>query len=310
MDEHRLAAWLRHNDRLLTAAGCVALGLTPGARRHLVKRGRLRPVGHGILVDASAEWTPELATRVALLRAGDGAVASHLTAAALWDLVAALPATPHITVGRDRRMRVPGVVVHQSRVAWETGVRRGLPVTSASRTLLDLAALPSMTPQRLTSLTDEALQRRLTAVPKLVAMVRWWPGGRCQGGPRLLQVLDAGGHLSAPEASVLERRMAKILARLHQEHGLPEPVVEHRVEGGRWRLDFAWPALLFSVEVDGYLWHRSRRKFDYDRDRGTALTSSGWILLPFSWTQVVEEPGTVAERILGTYRWVSSLRAS
>lgn len=41
--------------------------------------------------------------------------------------------------------------------------------------------------------------------------------------------------------------------------GLPQPVREHRFHPTRrWRFDFAWPAHLLALEIDGATWSQGR----------------------------------------------------
>jgi very-short-patch-repair endonuclease len=51
--------------------------------------------------------------------------------------------------------------------------------------------------------------------------------------------------------------------------------------GRKWRLDFAFPAAMVAVEVDGSV-HRIKGRFTGDLDKHNALTIAGWRLLRFS----------------------------
>ncbi len=66
--------------------------------------------------------------------------------------------------------------------------------------------------------------------------------------------------------------------------GLPSPVREHRpVKGRRWRFDFAWPALLLAVEVEGGAWtggrHRRGEGRERDCEKYNEAAVRGWMLL-------------------------------
>jgi len=66
--------------------------------------------------------------------------------------------------------------------------------------------------------------------------------------------------------------------------GLPEPEREYRFhQSRRWRFDLAWPAFLFSVEVDGGVWIAGRhvRGAGYEADcvKGAAALILGWRVL-------------------------------
>ena len=61
--------------------------------------------------------------------------------------------------------------------------------------------------------------------------------------------------------SELERAILALI----RDAGLPEPQVNVIVCGHL--VDFWWPRERLVVEVDGYLWHKSRRSFEEDRRR-------------------------------------------
>lgn len=66
--------------------------------------------------------------------------------------------------------------------------------------------------------------------------------------------------------------------------GLPTPEREHRIlPPRRWRTDFAWPALMLAVEVEGGIFtggrHTSPTGFAKDIEKYNALTLAGWKLL-------------------------------
>lgn len=94
--------------------------------------------------------------------------------------------------------------------------------------------------------------------------------------------------------SLLESRGAALLDR----HGLGGWVFHHPV--GRYELDFAFPAQRVAIEVDGWGTHGTRVGFEKDRERDAWLTSRGWVVLRFTWRQVVNRPGTVAARVRET----------
>jgi hypothetical protein len=63
--------------------------------------------------------------------------------------------------------------------------------------------------------------------------------------------------------------------------GLPEPECEYRFARPRqWRFDFAWPALLLAVEVEGGSWnggrHTSGAGFAADCEKYNEATLRGW----------------------------------
>jgi very-short-patch-repair endonuclease len=81
---------------------------------------------------------------------------------------------------------------------------------------------------------------------------------------------------------------AEYLLLLHlRAAGLPEPVREHRFHPSRrWRFDFAWPAAMLAVEVEGGSWIHGRhvrgRGFAADCDKYNAAVLLGWRVLRFT----------------------------
>jgi very-short-patch-repair endonuclease len=64
--------------------------------------------------------------------------------------------------------------------------------------------------------------------------------------------------------------------------GLPEPVREYKyIPGRRFRLDFAWPALKFGVEVQGMV-HRIKKQFEADIYKRQLGLLAGWKILEVS----------------------------
>jgi AbiEi antitoxin C-terminal domain len=108
------------------------------------RAGLLVAVHPGVSRLARARPSPQQALRAAAVAAGG--VASHLSAAWLWGA----PVTPvdpiDVTVSdRRRSSRVAGVRVHRptDRLDLVAVERRGVPVTSPLRTLLDVGAVAS-----------------------------------------------------------------------------------------------------------------------------------------------------------------------
>jgi very-short-patch-repair endonuclease len=163
-----------------------------------------------------------------------------------------------------------------------------IPVTDATRTLLDLAAQVDIS--RLEVALDDALRRRLTSLPRLKwllstvgrgkkgsAILREFVAERCDNGP-------------IPE-SVLETRLWKPLTRL----GVPPPIKQHPVLDGRYRIDFAFPHAMVAVEAQSYTWHSSRASWERDIEKHNALTELGWTVIYLTWTDLREDPrGSIA----------------
>lgn len=297
----RLARWLRAHDGVITRGEAERIGAPPSAQRRLVRAGRWVRVHPGVFAESSAKLNPTMALRAALAAAGTSAMASHRSAGWLWDLLEKAPGRPSITVPRGRCPSLDGVVVHRSTHTGATRSRQGLRVTDPVRTLIDLAA----TGAKLSTLVDRALYERLVTVAHLERATRPDPDVRRPGVAKLRRHLRERGHIDVPEASELERRMRAVLRRAHAEHGIPLPQPEVAWQAGRYRVDFAWPEILLGVEVDGYVWHASEASLAYDLRRRNALQAAGWLILAYTWHQVVHDEDRVLDEVVHAFwtRW-------
>lgn len=73
--------------------------------------------------------------------------------------------------------------------------------------------------------------------------------------------------------------------------GLPKPECEYKfAPKRRWRFDFAWPALMLAVEIEGGVWsggrHTSGVGFTLDCEKYNEATILGWRVLRVTGEQV------------------------
>jgi very-short-patch-repair endonuclease len=268
-----------------------AHGLTDDAVHRRLRSGRLIQAHPGVylLPGAPETWRQQLFA--GCRAAGRDAVASHRSAAALWRLSDA--GELEVTVRRSKGPTPRGVVVHRSRdlVPEHTTWRDGIPVTNPLRTMVDLGAVLR------DHLVADALERGLVARLFTVAALEWVladvakPGRRGCGALRRL--LDDRALGTARPDSVLEPRMARLL----RSYGFPPAAFQHEVPEARARVDFAYPERRLAIEVDGYEVHGTARAMEADHDRHNRLVAAGWVVLRFTWHQVVRQPGSVARRL-------------
>lgn len=157
----------------------------------------------------------------------------------------------------------PGIQVHRSRILEprDVWIRQGLPVTSPSRTLLDIAV--SATDRQLELAFDRGIVEKILR-PTHVADILRRAGGH-RGRARLATLLDQErGGLTLTRSELEEQ-----LLTLIRQARLPEPEVN--VPFGSWKLDFYWPGARFALEVDGYKYHSSRYRFERDRRKDNEL---------------------------------------
>jgi very-short-patch-repair endonuclease len=68
-------------------------------------------------------------------------------------------------------------------------------------------------------------------------------------------------------------------------------------DGVAYQADFLWRAERLIAETDGRDVHTTRKAFEHDRLRDQRLTLAGYTVVRFTWRQVVDEPGSVAEAL-------------
>jgi hypothetical protein len=211
----------------------------------------------------------------AVLACGPGAVLSHRTAAAHWGLLRTDQTRIDVTTLRGRH-GAPGIRLHRSRSldAQDTTHHEGIPITTVSRTLLDLAstARPSEL-ERALAQTERLHLYDHRAIESTIAAAK---------GHRGTQVL-ARATTRAPKWTRNEWE-AEFLALIRQA-GLPEPQINDAFDApghGHCEPDYHWPLHRVIVELDGFETHGTRAAFHADRAKDAALTASGYRILRFT----------------------------
>jgi very-short-patch-repair endonuclease len=247
---------------VVTTAQLEAAGIGRRGVAHRVAHGRLTRVLRGVYRVGPVE--APFAREMAAVLATGGAL-SHHSAAMVWGLRAPQDGPVHITVASGARNRA-GVRIHRS-PSLKAAVHNGLPLTTAARTLHDLA--PALPPAELDRAVEEAQIRGLVTARELT--------GRAAAAiaePRLTR-------------SEAERRLLKLIQRAR----LPRPATNVRVAG--WEVDAFWPAERLVVEVDGYAYHGNRAAFERDRRKDAALVAAGYTVIRITWRQLADEPFAV-----------------
>lgn len=260
------------------------MGLTPEQIQTRLEKGALLSVHRGVYrVGHSAPST--LASYLAAVRAcGDSAVLSGLAAAHLWGIVRGPRPPPEVTAPTQRR--VAGVACRRCRnlSRQDTGLWRGIPVTSLARTMIDLS--PLLTQPDLARAFHEASVRHRLAPEQVEAALARRPN---VPGARALRAVLRG---DVPVTlSTLESRF---LALLHR-HSLPLPGTNTRF--GKRRLDCRWPDRGLVVELDSYLAHRTRHAWEEDRRRERLVRAAGLEFRRYTWDDVVSSPGMMLREL-------------
>lgn len=294
--EQVLAALARRQHAVFSGRQAVERGVTRKMLRSRLAAGWLNRLDHDVFHIAGTPVTWQAKVMAAVLAGGPGAVASHRTAAALWGLDDFPRGTPEVTVPRGVRLRRTGVRVHSSTDLDRCGtrLRERIPVTDPARTLLDLARRPG--DGRLLDAIESARRLGLTSWAELAATLAKHARPGRPGIRRLRGVIAANIHRDEVTDSTLELLVLALL----RERGLPEPVLHHRLvgpDGGFLaEIDLAYPPLRIAIELDGSV-HREREVFEHDRPRQNGIVLQGWIVLRFTWRDLVEHPDEIVAAV-------------
>jgi very-short-patch-repair endonuclease len=285
MSQRKLRLLAERQHGLVTTRDISEL-LTRERGRSAERLGWLIEVRPHVYRLSGAQPTWKQAVMAAVLVAGRHAVASHVTAAALWRLPGfpAGSATPiEVTVPRGRRPQLDEIAVHQTIIGPGCHAARvdRVPVTDAARTLCDLDGVVSR--DVLGGLVDDALMRKLVTIAALnETFAELRQGSRRSRG--MARVLAERGVEWDDADSPPEARLVRWLV----EAGLPQPVQQERID--RFRVDLAYPGRGVFIEYDGFDAHVTRTAFDHDRRRGNALAlRPGAIVLRFTSSSTREE---------------------
>ncbi|HEX9823351.1 MAG TPA: type IV toxin-antitoxin system AbiEi family antitoxin domain-containing protein [Actinomycetota bacterium] len=283
------AAVARGQHGVLSRVQALERGLSPAAVDRRVAAGRWETIYPGVFRIAGAPSSWEQQLMAAVLHAGLGALVSHRAAAALWSLDGAQPGL--VEIATPRRLRAEGVLAHQTRRSRLRAATVGaIPVTDVPRTLLDLGSVtrPAIVEQAL----DDALRRGLCTLDELRVRLKS-DGGRGRRGAGVLRaLLDERDPASAAHESLLETRLARLIADAY----LPPPIPQYEVRDGARliaRVDFAWPDELVAVEADGYRFHSGAAAWRRDRARRNELTRRGWGVFHVTWHDVTKRPNAL-----------------
>jgi very-short-patch-repair endonuclease len=248
--------------------------------------------------DSAAQWKHELFAALCSCPPKQRASAAvfRRSAAALWGLDGfvrggvPLPVELAVTRGAGSSKGPYRLLRVRSFGPGDLAVFEGLPVTSVKRTLIDLGQVADSglmeraleSALRTSRVTVQELQATLQAVPAL------------RGTRALRSLLAARPPGQVPTESDAETLFVQLVRRA----GLPPPQRQFvvRTPEGDFRLDHAWPEVRVAVEIDGAATHASPAALARDLRRQNmillALSLAGWVLLRFTWADLVCEPHT------------------
>jgi hypothetical protein len=271
-------------DELL---GC---GLSkPGIARR-VRTGRLHWRYQRVYAVGHPSLTLQGQFLAAVKACGPGAVLSHFSAAALWEMADWDQRAFEVTV-RDTTTRLhPGIRVHRTRYLdpVDTRIQRGVPVTAPARTALDLCSVLAYQAAR-RAVRQGLGPLKLFTIPKLLEIAD--RQGRRPGALRLKRIIAT----AAPTASVLEDVVLDLILKA----GLPKPEINTPLWiGGRKVIpDFRWPQWKLIVEADGRTWHGDPIAREDDAERQALLEDYGERVVRVTWAQATTGRAATMKRL-------------
>ncbi len=274
---------------LVTRRQLLADALSAGGIAHWLKSRRLFRVHRGVFAFTAAPLAPEARWMAAVLACGEGAALSHYAVAAAWSMLRYEEWRPvDVTILGRSRQAAEGIKPHRTRHLPPSSLTivRGIPATTVSRTLIDLADVaPDNHLRRAVDEADRLGWLNLRDLHEHAAKAH----GR-HGLPRIHALLNRHRPTGLTRSD-LERRFLSVTDAV----SLPRPLINKKIHNHE--VDFHWPDRRLVVEVDGYEWHRTRARFEDDRARDRTLTVAGWRVVRFTDRAPKDEPHTVRAQL-------------
>ena len=271
----QVAAVAEHQRGLITARQALLAGLSRDQCEHAAEVAGWQRLARGLYALPGSDPTWQRDALAACLLAGTLAVATDLTAAALWGWCSP-PLLPEIAVPARHSGRTPLAKVHRRDVSLvDQATRQGIRCTSASRTLVDLAGRVER--GRLQLFVDDALCGG-AASPFSVAAAARRAGRRGRAGMGALDAELAVWTEDIEPGSAAEMRLLRRLRDL----GALDVVSQHEIhdaDGFIARVDVAIIERQHAFEYDSDRYHNPRR-WVRDEARYARLRAAGWRVDP------------------------------
>ncbi|NIK56670.1 DUF559 domain-containing protein [Kribbella shirazensis] len=228
---------------------------------------------------------PGLPADTVAVLAYDG-VLSHVSAAAASGLpLLVAPEKPHLILPPHRRPRPgPPAVLHWANVS--SSEREGR-ITSLSRTVADCCRILPFA--EALAVADAALATRHLLPAELLSEVSAMRGAGC---PNARRVAAAATPLAA---SFLESMLRALLISAGIAGFEPQVLVSH--DGFHARVDLGHRRARLALEAEGFEFHGSRRDFAADCYRYDELNTAGWLVLRFTYEQIIGDPDWVVATV-------------
>jgi very-short-patch-repair endonuclease len=274
----RAYAHLEQRHGIITVDDLTSCGVSTEQTRKLVADGDLVTVLPGAYRSSAVPLT-ELGRCAAVIAAHPECAIAGPTAAKLWEFRRA-PADLRVHViapPASHPTTEKWVVAYRTAAIHPTDIVTrpdGIRITSRGRTAFDLARWLNRIDLR--SVIDQALHDGSLTDADLRSVAADWVSPRRKWATTFLQVLDSRG-AGAPAESHREVQVEAALV----EAGIRGLVRQHEVtlsNGRRVRFDFAIPAIMWALEVDGFPRHFEIDGARSDAERDRAALDDGWVV--------------------------------
>jgi hypothetical protein len=292
----RLAEVAEQQNGVVSLDQARSIGLTDHRITSLVQGGYLTRPASGALQIAGCPPSWHQQVMVAVAAAGDAALASHQTAAFLWELIGFRPDEIEVVMPRWDRSQKQSFKVHESKDLLPQDFDRveGIPVTTAVRTIVDLGATARW-------LVEGALERGirlgLFTLGDVGAFVRR-VGRRGRRGVGVIRPL-LEQRLRWDRAT--ESELEDLFRNVWSHPGRPEPAAQHVIVDGTGRFvcraDFAFPDARLRIELDSEAYHMDRPTFRKDRSVQNRTELLGWRTLRYTWWDLTSRPAAVVAEV-------------
>lgn len=229
----------------------------------------------------------------ATLACGRGTVISHGSAAWLSGLWRAKPGEVEVIAPIEAGRKIPGIRRRFPPPPLRGHLREyeGIPCTSPSRTLVDLAGIAGRS-----ALADAVEEAAVLGILDVQEIDRILDENRRRGSRKLNSILEEWRRYT-PKMLLRSRMEAKMLPLLtHHSLPIPETNQKLRVAGRTFEVDFLWREQRVVVETDGGAFHANPMAQRRDAERNQLLARAGYRVPRIGWEQLCEEPDqTIAE---------------
>lgn len=214
-----------------------------------------------------------------------GGVVSRASAAAAWgwDLLS-IPPRAEITVPKGRRNDFDRAEVSVRRTTLPPADVEGR-LTTRRRTLVDCARALHF---------EEALTIADSALRSGYPRVELRQSATAAKGPGSIRVRLVAHHADRNAANVFESRLRAICLRVSGLNVTPQVRIGSSTEF-LGRPDLVDVTLRIVVEADSFEWHGQRPALVADTRRYNSFVTAGWLVVRFTWEDVMHHPELVAE---------------